>query len=117
MSETPAPVLQASERWKSLLIFLTIINTVIVACLAALQSDAGIRAALADRDSQYYAIGVSGELYRIGLATDYEFRVVFDVLKNDQESVILQMAALELEMANLTAPPGLNEAATAAKAR
>lgn len=117
MSEAPVSAPQGSERWKNLLVFLTIINTVIVACLAALQADASIRANLADRDSQYFAIGAMGDMFRVGLESDFEFRVVFDVLKNEQESVTMEMAGLELEMTNLPRPSGLNEAAAAAKAR
>lgn len=115
MIEIEAP--RPSERWKNLLVFLVITNTVIIAVLAALQSDAGIRAALADRDSQYFAIAASGELHRAGLAADYEFRIVYDVLKNTQEGLILQMTALEQGMANATQAAGLNDAAAAAQAR
>ena len=84
-----------ADRWKNLLIFLTILNTIFAAVLAALQSDAGIRANVADRDSQHYAISSSGEINRSGMAAGYDLKVVFDALKFDQENLVLMMTALD----------------------
>lgn len=87
-----------SDRYKSILIFLAILNTVVVVFLAALQSDATIRATLADRDSQYYAVSASGELHRSGLASNYDFMVLAQTLKNQQDNLVLMMTALEQQI-------------------
>lgn len=86
------------DRYKTLLIFLAILNTVWVVLLAALQSDAGIRAAQSDRDSQYYAVIASGELHRSGLTSNFDFMVLTETLKNQQENLVLMMTALEQQM-------------------
>ena len=41
-----------TDRWKSVVLVLTLINTVFAALLSGLQVDAGIRANNANRDSQ-----------------------------------------------------------------
>jgi hypothetical protein len=87
------------DRYKSLVIILTVLTTVLAAVLAALQADASIRSDIANRDSQYYAIQVSGELHRVGLVTNYEFNVFGDYLSNLQEATVLQLTALEQEQA------------------
>lgn len=85
------------ERYKSLIIILTVLTTVLAAVLAALQADAGIRADIANRDSQYLAIQASGELHRAGLEANYEFNIFGDYLKNLQETTVLELTALEQE--------------------
>jgi len=85
------------ERWKNLVVVLTIINTVIVAILAGLQSDASIRANAANRDSQYYATLASGELVRQGLQSSYDFDTFARVIQHQQESFIMQFSALTLQ--------------------
>lgn len=87
-----------SDRFKSLLILLSILNTLVIVFLAALQSDANIRATLADRDSQYFAVSASGELLRSGLASNYDFMILTQTLKNQQENLVLKMTALEQQM-------------------
>lgn len=87
-----------SDRYKTLLLFLAILNTVFVVILASLQSDAGIRATLADRDSQYYAVASSGELHRSGLASNYDFMVLAQTLKSQQENLVLSMTVLEQQI-------------------
>ena len=86
-----------AERYKSLIVALTVFTTVLAAVLAALQADASIRADIANRESQYLAVLASGELTRAGLEANYEFLVVGDYLKNLQESTILELTALEQE--------------------
>ena len=61
MNETPTPAPEPTERYKTLIVVLTLITTVITAVVATLQADANIRANTANRDSQYYAILVSAE--------------------------------------------------------
>ena len=99
MMETPVEKQENPERFKGLVIVLTVLTTVLAAVLAALQSDAGIRSDIANRDSQFYAIQVSAELHRVGLVTNYEFNVFGDYLTNLQESTILELTALEQEQA------------------
>jgi hypothetical protein len=98
MNETVVPSVpeQANpERYKTLVIVLTVLTTVLAAVLAALQSDASIRADIANRDSQFYAIQVSGELHRVGLVTNYDFIVFGDYLTDLQQATILELTALE----------------------
>lgn len=98
MSETVLPsVPENTERYKNLVIILTVLTTVLAAVLAALQSDASIRADIANRDSQFYAIQVSGELHRVGLVTNYEFNVFGDYLTNLQQATVLELTALNQE--------------------
>jgi hypothetical protein len=91
------PVAENPERWKNLVVVLTIINTVIVAIVAGLQSDAGIRAGAANRDSQYYATLASGELVRQGLQSSYDFDTFARVIQHTQESLVMQFTALTLQ--------------------
>jgi hypothetical protein len=91
------PEQPASERYKNLIVVLTIITTVLAAVLAALQADSGIRADLANRESQYLSIQASGELHRSGLKGNYELNVFGDYLVHAQESTILELTSLEQE--------------------
>jgi len=86
-----------SERYKNLIVVLTVFTTVLAAVLAALQADANIRADIANRDSRYFAVLASGELHRAALETNYEFSVFGDYFKNLQEATILELTALEQE--------------------
>ena len=81
--ETPAakPV-ENTERWKTMIILLTMVNTILVAIIAGLQTDANIRANDANRDSQYYAVLTSGELQRIGLQNNYDMNTFARILDN-----------------------------------
>ena len=88
-----------SERYKNLIVLLTVFTTVLAAVLAALQADATIREGVASRDSQYLAILASGELHRAGLESNYEFSVLGDYLQNLQEGTVLEITALEQETA------------------
>jgi hypothetical protein len=86
-----------SVRWRRLAVILTMASTVSAAVIAGLQADANIRSETANRESQYFAILASGELYRQGLATDYEFRTLTLAVKDAQEATLLQLTALEQE--------------------
>ena len=90
---------ESSERYKNLIVLLTVFTTVLAAVLAALQADANIREGVANRDSQYLAILASGELHRAGLESNYEFSVLGDYLQNLQEGTVLEITALEQETA------------------
>lgn len=94
---SPVKEQENPDRYKSLVIILTVLTTVLAAVLAALQADASIRADIANRDSQYLAIQLSAELHRVGLEATYEFNVFGDYLTNLQESTILELTALEQE--------------------
>lgn len=91
------------DRWKSIVLILTLINTVFAALLSGLQVDAGIRAGNANRDSQYYAALVSSELVRQGHQSSYDFQTFALVLKSTQESLISEFTALNLEQDGDTA--------------
>lgn len=106
---TPVQAQESSDRYKNLIVVLTVITTVLAAVLAALQSDASIRADIANRDSQYLAIQASGELHRSGLMGNYEMNVFGDYLTNAQESTILELTSLEQEQ------DGKEEAAAATR--
>lgn len=109
---------QGSDKYKSIIVVLTVFTTVLAAVIAALQADASIRADIANRDSQYLAIQASGELHRTGLEANYEFNVFGDYLKNLQEATILQLTALEQEQkGNGDAAKATNEVAAIAQAR
>ena len=90
---------ESSERYKNLIVLLTVFTTVLAAVLAALQADANIREGVASRDSQFLAILASGELHRAGLESNYEFSVLGDYLQNLQEGTVLEITALEQETA------------------
>jgi hypothetical protein len=100
MNETPAPVTpEFSERYKTLIVVLTLITTVITAIVATLQADANIRANTANRDSQYYAVLVSGELHRSSLQSGYDINTATGVLREKQASLMWQFTALQSEQA------------------
>jgi hypothetical protein len=95
--ENPAakPV-ENTERWKTMIIFLTMVNTILVAIIAGLQTDANIRANDANRDSQYYAVLTSGELQRIGLQNNYDMNTYARILDNTSRSLVMGYTGLQL---------------------
>ena len=99
MSENPSSTLEkpveSSDRWRNLVIILTVLTTVFAAVLAALQADANIRSNIANRDSQFYAVAASGELIRSGLSSNYELTVYGQVLRDLQVATVFQLTALE----------------------
>ena len=78
-----------------MIIALTMINTILVAIIAGLQTDANIRANNANRDSQYYAVLTSAELQRIGLTNNYDINTFARILDNTQRSLVMGFTALE----------------------
>jgi hypothetical protein len=99
-ANTPEPAVPAKpaenpERWKTMIIALTMVNTILVAVVAGLQTDANIRANDANRDSQYYAVLTSGELHRIGLQNNYDMNTFARILDNTQRSLVMGYTALE----------------------
>lgn len=115
---TPMPEKENSDRYKNLVIILTVLTTVLAAVLAALQSDASIRADIANRDSQFYAVQLSGELHRVGLATNYDFNVFGNYLTDLQQATILELTALEQEQAgDVKAAQATRELSAIAQAR
>lgn len=85
-----------TERWKGVVLVLTLINTMLAALLSGLQVDAGIRAGNANRDSQYYALLASSELVRQGYQSSYDFQTFAAALKASQESLIYEFTSLGL---------------------
>jgi hypothetical protein len=86
-----------TERWKGVVLVLTLINTIFAAGLSGFQVDADIRANQANRDSQYYAALASSELVRQGHQSSYDFQTFTDSLKASQEALIFEFTALSLE--------------------
>jgi hypothetical protein len=87
----------SSERYKTLIVVLTLITTVVTAIVATLQADANIRANSANRDSQFYAVLASGELHRSGLQSSYDMSTFAGVLRETQTSLMMQFTALQSE--------------------
>ncbi len=85
--------------WKNVVVVLTIAATVLVAGVAALQADAGIRANNANRSSQYYAIRIAGELQRAGLQGNYDMQIFQAAIQARFTSTILQLSSLQAKQA------------------
>jgi hypothetical protein len=93
MNETTTP----NDRMKSLIIVLTLINTLLSAIVAGLQADASIRTETANRDSEYYSILSSAELLRASVENEFEMTTFGQVLENAQRSLIQQYTQLQFE--------------------
>jgi hypothetical protein len=85
---------------RTLIIVLTLINTVFAAVLAGLQIDASIKADDANRVSQALAVSISGELTRNGVATGYQTALLAKVISATQEALTLEYTALQREVAS-----------------
>ena len=116
MNETPTPAPEPTERYKTLIVVLTLITTVITAIVATLQADANIRANTANRDSQYYAILVSAELQRSGLQSTYDLNTMAKVLLEKQTALMMEFTALQSEDKQATALSNLSALAAQARA-
>lgn len=116
MNETPTPAPEPTERYKTLIVVLTLITTVITAIVATLQADANIRANTANRDSQYYAILVSAELQRSGLQSTYDLNTMAKVLLEKQTALMMEFTALQSEDKQGTALSNLSALAAQARA-
>jgi len=90
----PAP---NTDRFRTLVLVLTLINTIFAATLFGLQVDANIRANNANRDSQYYALLASNELVRLGQQSAYDLELFANTVKDTQQSLVMEFTALELE--------------------
>jgi hypothetical protein len=87
------------DRFRLSILLLTLINTIFAAALTGLQVDANIRADQANRDSQYYALLAADELVRMGHQSAYDLELFSAILKDAQQSTILELTALEQEQA------------------
>ncbi|MCJ7512407.1 MAG: hypothetical protein MUO23_05495 [Anaerolineales bacterium] len=87
----------ASERWRSLVLLLTMGATVTASIIVGLQADAGIRSEIANRQSQVFALLASGEMFRQGIRTDYDIATLASVTKEMQDGLSLEITALEQE--------------------
>ena len=116
MNETPTHAPEPTERYKTLIVVLTLITTVITAVVATLQADANIRANTANRDSQYYAILVSAELQRSGLQSTYDLNTMAKVLLEKQTALMMEFTALQSEDKQGTALSNLSALAAQARA-
>jgi len=95
MNETIAT--PTTDRFRVLILVLTLLNTIFAAALAGLQVDANIRADRANRDSQYYALLAANELVRLGHQSAYDFELFTTTVKDAQQSLVMGLTALELE--------------------
>lgn len=86
-----------ADRFRTLVLVLTLINTIFAATLSGLQVDANIRADSASRDSQYYALQASNELIRSGQQSAYDLELFANTVKDTQQSLVMEFTALELE--------------------
>jgi hypothetical protein len=86
-----------TDRFRTLILVLTLINTIFAAALSGLQVDANIRANNANRDSQYYALQASNELIRLGQQSAYDLELFANTVKDTQQSLVMEFTALELE--------------------
>jgi hypothetical protein len=94
--ETPPPQSQGKpDRYKIIIIALTMLTTIVTAVVAGLQADANIRSNNANRDSQYYAMLAAGELQRLGLQGNYDINTMSEYLRESQTSLVMQITALE----------------------
>lgn len=93
MNETaPSP-----DRFRTLILVLTLVNTIFAAALSGLQVDASIRANSANRDSQYYALQASSELVRLRQQSAYDLELFATTAKDAKQATVMELTALELE--------------------
>ena len=97
----------SSERWKNLALVLTVAAAVLAAVVAGLSADAGIIASEANSESQMYAIQVSGELERVGLANTYEMGTLASYVRDLDEAIKMQALAIDLKSEGKTAEADL----------
>jgi hypothetical protein len=90
------------DRWKSLVLVLTLVNTVLMASVSALQVDANIRANQANRDAQYYAVQITGGLAYTGARGDFDTNTYAISVTNTLESLVAGYTALLRQEVNDT---------------
>ena len=88
------------ERGKTLVLVLTLLNTVLIAVVSALQVDANIRANQANRDSQYAAVQFTGSLIQAGARSDYDLNTYSVLIANTQEALVAEYSALQQQNIN-----------------
>jgi len=88
-----------ADRYKFLVVVMTVFTTITTAVVASLQADANIRASSTNIASQQYAIQASSELQRQGLQSAYDFNILSVYLQDAQAAIVYQMTALEQETA------------------
>jgi hypothetical protein len=88
------------ERGKTLVLLLTLLNMVLVAAISALQVDATVRANQANRDSQYYAIQVTGSLVQTSAQSDFDLNTYSKWLTDTQQALVADYSALQRHSAN-----------------
>lgn len=88
-----------TDRFRIVILVLTLINTIFAATLSGLQVDANIRADKANRDSQYYALLAANELVRMGHQSAYDLELFATTVNDAQQSLVMELTALELEQA------------------
>jgi hypothetical protein len=93
MNET-AP---STDRFRVIVLVLTLINTIFAAVLSGLQVDANIRADRANRNSQYYALLAANELVRHGHQSAYDLELFANTLQDTQQALVMEFTALELQ--------------------
>lgn len=86
-----------ADRFRVLVLVLTLINTIFAAALSGLQVDANIRADRANRYSQYYALLAANELVRSGHQSAYDLELFANTVQNTQQALVLEFTALELQ--------------------
>jgi hypothetical protein len=101
--ESASPALRP-DRYKLLVVLLTVVTTVLTATVAALQADTNIRASDSNRDSQLNAILVSGELHRQGLQSSYDINVFTNILEDSQAATVMELTAAQLTQAGNSQP-------------
>ena len=92
-------VTPGTDRFRFVILLLTLVNTIFAAALSGLQVDANIRADKANRDSQYYALLAANELVRVGHQSAYDLKLFATTVKESQQSLVMALTALELEEA------------------
>jgi hypothetical protein len=88
-----------TDRFRTFILILTLINTIFAAFLSGLQVDANTRADRASRDSQYYALLAADELVRMGHESNYDLELFASTINHAQQATIMELTALELEQA------------------
>jgi len=88
------------ERGKTLVLLLTLLNMVLVATISALQVDVTVRSNQANRDSQYYAIQVTGSLVQTGAQSEFDLNTYSKWLADTQQSLVAGYSALQRHSAN-----------------
>jgi hypothetical protein len=86
-----------TDRFRVVVLVLTLINTIFAAALSGLQVDANIRADRANRDSQYYALLAANELVRHGHQSAYDLELFANTVQDTQKALVMEFTALEMQ--------------------